>query len=386
MTENNFLTIHSLIALPWHNLNRDDRGLPKQVREGGKARGRLAAQALKRAIRVAYELGSHTDGTSSLRSRDLHIEIVRRAAVIAATNQVDFDEKAALKIAAKLVKSLTSTDKDTPGKDAADKPAVKSGDAAGSAAPVKEDAKDTMTWLSGDEIDALASALASTGGTLKVADFIQSQTGSLSIAAFGRMFAAQNDLQTEAGIAVGPATTTHAIMIEVDYFTTVDDLPRENDRGAGHLGQAFYTTGVYYRSVTIDKKQLRDSWTGWDSPDANERLALLVRSIITALPSGKDNSTAPNTRPALILAETQAHRTAYEFHEPVKADADGGFLAGSMTRLIEQATQARTFDPDEFGDSFISGTSADTGLAIRFDHTVVNLPELTEQIVEWLRR
>ncbi|TFC98530.1 type I-E CRISPR-associated protein Cas7/Cse4/CasC [Cryobacterium sinapicolor] len=373
MTENNFLTIHSLTALPWHNLNRDDRGLPKQVREGGKTRGRLSAQSLKRAIRVAYELDSHTDGTNSLRSRDLHEEIVRRAAAIAATNQVAFDEKVALKIAAKIVKSLTSSDKDTA------EPSESTGAA-------KEDSKDTVTWLSGDEIDALAGALAGTGGTLKVADFVQSKTGSLSIAAFGRMFAAQNDLQTEAGIAVGPATTTHPIMIEVDYFTTVDDLPRENDRGAGHLGQAFYTSGVYYRSVTIDKKQLRDSWTGWDSPDAAARLELLVRSIVTALPSGKDNSTAPNTRPALILAETQAHRTAYEFHEPVKADAEGGYLAGSIKRLIEQADQARAFDPSEFGESFISGTSADTGLAIHFDHTTVNLPELTEQIVEWLRR
>jgi CRISPR system Cascade subunit CasC len=369
MTENNYLTIHSLTALPWHNLNRDDRGLPKQVREGGKTRGRLSAQSLKRAIRVAYELGSHTDGTNSLRSRELHEEIVRRAAVIAATNQVDFDEKTALKAAAKIVKSLTAKEKD----------ATESGDA-------KEAASDTMTWLSGDEIDALAEALASSGGTLKASEFVKSQTGSLSIAAFGRMFAAQKDLQTEAGVAVGPATTTHPIVIEVDYFTTVDDIPKENDRGAGHLGQAFYTSGVYYRSVTIDKKQLHDSWTGWDSPDAAARLELLVRSIVTALPSGQGNSTAPNTRPALILAETQAHRTAYEFHEPVKADADGGYLAGSIKRLIEQAEQARTFDPSEFGESFISGTSADAGLAIRFDHTAVNLPELAEQIVEWLRR
>jgi CRISPR system Cascade subunit CasC len=200
------------------------------------------------------------------------------------------------------------------------------------------------------------------------------------------MFAAQSDLQTEASIAVGPATTTHPIMIEVDYFTTVDDLPRKDDRGAAHLGQAFYTTGVYYRSVTIDKAQLRDSWSGWDSPGAADRLALLVRSIITALPSGKDNSTAPNTRPALILAETQAHRTAYEFHEPVKADADGGYLAGSIERLVQQASQARAFDPEEFAETIVSGTSAGADLGIDFEHSDANLPELTARIVEWLQR
>jgi CRISPR system Cascade subunit CasC len=373
MTQKNYLTIHSLIALPWHNLNRDDRGLPKQVREGGKTRGRLSSQSLKRAIRVAYELGSFVDGSDSLRSRDLDAEIVRRAAAISAANGTDFDEKAALKIANKIVKSLTAKDKE------AEELSEPNG-------PSKEESSDTVTWLSSDEIDALAGVLASGDGTPKAADFVQSQTGSLSIAAFGRMFAAQSDLQTEAGIAVGPATTTHPIMIEVDYFTTVDDLPRNDDRGAAHLGQAFYTTGVYYRSVTIDKKQLRESWTGWDSPGAADRLALLVRAIITALPSGKDNSTAPNTRPALIIAETQAHRTAYEFHEPVKADADGGYLAGSIERLVQQASQARAFDPDEFAETIVSGTSAGADLGIDFEHSDANLPELTARIVEWLQR
>lgn len=374
MTEKNYLTIHSLTPLPWHNLNRDDRGLPKQVREGGKARGRLSSQSLKRAIRVAYELDSFADGTGSLRSRDLHKEIVRRATLIAEESGTPFDPKEALKATAKVVKSLTANDKDTP-------EAENSETAAG----------DTITWLSGDEIDALASALASGGGPISVASIIQSRTGSLSIAAFGRMFAAHSDLQTEAAIAVGPATTTHPITVEVDYFTTVDDL---NDDGAGHLGQAFYTSGVYYRSVTIDKKQLKDSWTGWDSPDADDRLTLLVRSLINALPTGKDNSSAPNTKPAFIVAEVQAHRTAYEFHEPVRADTEGGYLAGSIGRLVGQASAARDYDPTEFGKTLVSGTTVASGavltsagaVPIAFEHSTSNLPQLVEQVVAWLRQ
>ena len=369
MIASNYLTIHSLTALPWHNLNRDDRGLPKQVREGGKVRGRLSSQSLKRAIRVAYELQSFGEGTGSLRSRELPAEIVRRAALLAEKAGTAFDEKVAVKAATKVVKSLTANDKD----------------AADTDGPPKEAASDTITWLSAEEIDALAEALASGGGDLHAADVVARRTGSLSIAAFGRMFAAQPNLQTEAGIAVGPATTTHPIMIEVDYFTTVDDL---GEGGAGHLGQAFYTSGIYYRSITIDKKQLRDSWTGWDSADVEERLSLLIHSLVTALPSGKDNSSAPNTKPALIIAEVQAHRTAYEFHEPVKAGPDGGYLAGSIARLLDQAKQARDFDPTEFGDAFISGTSAvsETDLTVPFEHTSGNLPDLVAQVVGWLRR
>jgi CRISPR system Cascade subunit CasC len=369
MIASNYLTIHSLTALPWHNLNRDDRGLPKQVREGGKVRGRLSSQSLKRAIRVAYELESLNEGTGSLRSRELPKEIVRRAGLLAENAGTPFDDEVALKAATKVVKSLTANDND----------------AADTDGPSKEASSDTITWLSAEEIDALAESLASGGGELHAADKVARQTGSLGIAAFGRMFAAQPNLQTEAGIAVGPATTTHPIMIDVDYFTTVDDL---GEAGAGHLGQAFYTSGIYYRSITIDKKQLRASWTGWDNADVDERLSLLIHSLVTALPRGKDNSSAPNTKPALIIAEVQAHRTAYEFHEPVKAGADGGYLAGSTARLLDQAKQARDFDPTEFGDTFISGTSAvsETGLTVPFEHTSGNLPELVAQVVGWLRR
>jgi CRISPR system Cascade subunit CasC len=372
MSDKNFLTIHSLTALPWHNLNRDDRGLPKQVREGGKTRGRLSAQSLKRAIRVAFELESATPTTKSLRSRNLADEVVRRAAEITTGRGVQFDEKAAQKTATKIIKSLTANAVEEK-VDAAEKD---------DAAPANSD---TITWLSGEEIDALANAIAEGGGTILAKDIIKSTTGSLALASFGRMFAAQSDLQTEASIAVGPATTTHPITIEVDYFTTVDDL---DDHGAGHLGQAFFTSGVYYRSVTIDKKQLKNSWTGWNSPDATERLSLLVRCIITALPTGKDNSSAPNTKPAIIIAEEQAHRTAYDFQEPVKAAPEGGYLQPSISRLISQATAARAFDAGEFGATFVSGTSlfAEDSDMIPFDHSAGDLGQIVEAIVKWLQR
>ncbi len=368
MTDTNFLTIHSLTALPWHNLNRDDRGLPKQVREGGKTRGRLSAQSLKRAIRVAYEIESATTGTGSLRSRDLDDEVVRRAAVIAENRGLAFDAKAAQKTAAKVVKSLTANATE-----------AKEGE------EDKDAVSDTITWLSGEEIDALATAIAEGGGPIAAKDIVTSRTGSLAIAAFGRMFAAQSNLQTEAAIAVGPATTTHPITIEVDYFTTVDDL---GDGGAGHLGQAFFTTGVYYRSVTIDKEQLKRSWTGWASPDATERLTLLVRSLVTALPTGKDNSSAPNTKPAIVIAEQQAHRTAYDFQEPVKAGTDGGYLATSIARLLQQGAAARAFDSAEFGDTFVSGTSIVAGDAIEipFESSTGDLSGLVDAVVSWLQR
>ncbi len=370
MTDNTYLTIHTLTALPWHNLNRDDRGLPKQVREGGKARGRLSSQALKRAARVAFELASHADGGSA-RSRELATEVIRRAESLAVAQSVDFDADAAMKAATKVIKSLAANAKESaePTDDGVDKAA----------------ADTTMTWLSGGEMDELAAELVRGSGKISAADVVKSTTGSLAIAAFGRMFAAQPDLQTEAAVAVGPATTTHPITIEVDYFTTVDDLAEGG--GAGHLGQAFYTTGVYYRSVTIDKTQLRKTWTALNQPDASERLALLVRSLILALPTGKDTSTAAHTQPALILVEEQAHRVAYEFHEPVKAGVDGGYLTGSIQRLFDQASAARAFDVDEFGATWLSGTSITANPAeVGFAHKAASLPELITAITEWIMK
>jgi CRISPR system Cascade subunit CasC len=259
-------------------------------------------------------------------------------------------------------------------------------------------------WLSGDELDTIARAALDTdlsrwlkkkdnkAGEFQVSGEhpigLDHQVGSLAIAAFGRMFANASDRQTEAAIAVSPATTTHRVVIETDYFTTVDDLQDrhnpEGGEGASHIGTANFTSGVYYRSVTIDREQLRRSWSGVNSEDSDDRLRALLRSIIYALPTGKKNSAPAQTKPIVVLLEEQSYRSAYEFDTPVNPDqtTGGGYKVPSVARLADERRAAVRFDPAVLGHAMVAGTAGDLD---RFEADVVAVDDIVEHIIKWLK-
>lgn len=372
----NFLTIHSLTALPWNNLNRDDRGLPKQVREGGAPRGRFSPQSLKRAARLDYENAVGYD--RSFRSRNLPFEVVELAKIVAQAQGVELDVKKSLATAKKVLSALTEkakvapADTDTSKKDKE----LKEGE---------EGTTTSMTWLGADELDTLVQALVTGSDT---SGFATNKVGSLAIAAYGRMTAADPDAQVEAAVSFGPAITTHAIVIEIDYFSAVEDLPghqKSAGSGSGHLGQAFFTSGVYYRSHTYDRRQLRRTWSGFDSATADEQLHAHVLANIRALPSGKQTNTAANIRPALIVAEEQASRTSYEFHTPVQADGDGGYLNPSINSLLSKAVVAKQFEPRNFGDRYITGTMAFENPDLFAGWDIHNLDAFIDRVVAWVK-
>ncbi len=359
----NFLTIHQLVSIPWSNLNRDDTGTPKRLFQGGVLRGQLSSQSIKRAIRVAYENASHD---ISIRSGNLADLVVKRVLEI----EPNFDEKTAQAIAKKVLDSL-----------------VKAG----------ENSKISL-WFSGEEIETCAAAIATgqltedkfgkkAGKTESLETVMEPvihkhQTGSLAIAAFGRMFASMGEMSTEAAVAVSPAVSTHQAIIETDFFSTVEDNPREEDgAGSTYLGTGLFTSGCFYRTVTIDRKQLRESWTGIATEAARDNLAAMVEALIYSLPRGKKNGTAPYVMPGLLLAEEQSHRVAYDFETPVRAGKAGGFMENSISELLKQFESARSFDPDNFGLTVLSGTAE--GLE-KFGLGYSNKTDFINQIVDWI--
>ena len=378
-----YLTLHMLNALPWHNMNRDANGRPKRLKQ--------------RAARVAYEDAIIAD--KSFRSSKYGVdEVLARTAVLAAANGIDVDliklRKAIEPVILHLVAAKPPKEvKAAKGSAVEDDPDGGAADEDGSAA--------TNVWLSGDEIDTIARAALDTDlstwlkvdkGAAKVSQEhpigLDHQVGSLAIAAFGRMFANASDRQTEAAIAVSPATTTHRVVIETDYFTTVDDLQDrynpEGGAGASHIGTANFTSGVYYRCVTIDRDQLRRAWSGAGSADADERVRALLRSIIYALPTGKKNSAPAQTKPLAVLLEEQSYRAAYEFDTPVQPDQDtgGGYKAPSVARLAAERRAALRFDPAVFGSAMVAGTA--DGLN-QFGVDIVTVDDIVEHIIRWLK-
>ena len=398
-----YLTLHLLNALPWHNMNRDANGRPKRLKQGGVERAMLSSQSLKRAARVAYEDAVIAD--KSFRSSKYGVdEVLARVTVLAAENGRNVDLVKLRKdiepvilhlVAAKPPKPPKAT-KATKATDSEDLDAAASGDEEGSAA--------TNVWLSGDELDTIARAALDTdlsrwlkkkdnkAGEFQVTDEhpvgLDHKVGSLAIAAFGRMFANASDRQTDSAIAVSPATTTHRVVIETDYFTTVDDLQDrynpDGGAGASYIDTANFTSGVYYRSVTIDREQFRRSWSGLRSKDADDRLRTLLRSIIYALPTGKKNSAPAQTKPLAVLLEEQSYRSAYEFDTPVSPDQEtnGGYKAPSVARLAAERRAALRFDPAVFGQALVAGTADDLD---QFEVDVVAVGDIVEHIIKWLK-
>ncbi|WP_284750805.1 type I-E CRISPR-associated protein Cas7/Cse4/CasC [Arthrobacter sp. efr-133-R2A-120] len=372
------LTLHIVNTIPWSNLNRDDSGTPKRAVIGGVLRGMLSSQSIKRAARTDYEVRSLD---RSVRSTNLAALVSDRAQVI----NPDLDPKTALRDAKKLVSGLVKSS-------AADEGAAESSEA------VKESG--ISSWLSMEEIETAAAAVATGAVTVRkeptaaqkkkneegaevAIDFVEpGLTGSLSIAAFGRMFASAPQASTAAAIAVSPAMSVHKVVIETDYFSTVDDSPSEaQGKGASFLGVASHTSGVFYRTVTIDREQLKTNWTGLDSSTAREQLELMVHALIYKLPAGKKNATAPYVAPLAVLAEEQSYRLAYDFETPVLPGDDGGYAAAAVRRLAEAREAALAFDGGNFGSARVAGTVE--GLeAFKADKTDVE--GLVGSIVDWI--
>lgn len=353
------LTINIISTIPYSNLNRDDSGTPKRVKQGGVLRGLHSSQSIKRGIRARYEEAS---GDISVRSGLLTEEVIRGALQLNSA----LDEKSVTKMAKDLIGKLTK-------KEASEGESARS------------------IWLSQEEldtasqyiVDALSSNEEEAGPS---GDFInQGKTGSMAITAFGRMFANAPQFNIEAALSVSPAVSTHAISIDTDYFSTGDDLREaQQETGATFLGIAQFTNGVFYRSVTIDKVQLKETWTAFGNPDSKANLEALVRSVVYGQPRGKENSTAPYTLPALVLAEEQRYRVAYDFERPVLAQGAGGFLESTVQELASQRKLSREFDPENFGPvESLAGTYGN--LAEEFEGLEVSsLQGLIDDVVEWI--
>lgn len=378
----NFVTFHIVNDIPWSNLNRDDTGTPKRTVLGGVERGMLSSQSIKRAIRKDYESRilkvqpdlsieipkeekEEASSQASIRSRYTVEWVLRRAEKLAEEQNIAFDTKKARTLANGIVKKLVG-------------------------------GEDTIIWLSIEELEAFAQVLLedkNLGSSDKdkaiLDDFmLNGRSGALAIAAFGRMFANASNKNTDAAISVSPAISTHENLIETDYFIAADDFGffskdkttkkvSENYEGAGaaHLGLSLYTSGVFYRTVTIDINDLIKNWTGATSEYAEESLRQLVISIVNSLPTGKKNHTAPYTLVPLIIAETQNYREAYSIADPVELPENGGFLGSTVEAIAKQHQQARRFNSSNYGDYRISG---------RFAEVLTDTPSSIDEVVDFV--
>jgi CRISPR system Cascade subunit CasC len=414
MSQNsNFLNLHILTTAGVSNMNRDDSGSPKQVTYGGVTRHRLSSQALTRPKRIAFETTAAGERVTWRAKTGMIDKALAKVKDLAARSGDPLTEDETTELTKTLTVKITSLvqNKDKAEKAAkerakkkADAAAMKAAKAAaagytaeevdtleGGATEDGEGPKDTLVWLAEHELDKLAAdALAYLRTGQPLTDFVakRGRTQSLTIAAFGRMFAFRPDLQNEAAVQRSHAFTTHAADIEPDYFTAVDDLPKESaGAGAGHLDLAQYGGGVFYWHCNIDRAQL---WATWIAPtDANAtrtQLVDFITALLLAQPNGKQTTAATKTVPDAIFAvpATAPISLHQAFETPVQAGRQG-YRQPSVDALVAEHSKVVEFTPRQFPETArYAGT-----LEPKFDGNSTltvgsNLDELVDFCVAWL--
>lgn len=362
------LDIHALHTLPPSNINRDDTGAPKSAVFGGVPRHRVSSQSWKRAIRRDFEstLGPEQVGFRTKRVADL---VADRVQELTKAEGEEWDRERALDAAKNLFTGAGI--KLTEAK-------VRDGE--------KERGAETgyLLFLSPRQIDNAARKLVETEGakpSKKEAQALLDDAHSIDIAMFGRMVAEAPDYNVDASVQVAHAIGIHESEPEFDYYTAVDDIVEdEEETGAGMIGTMQMTSSTLYRFATVDLRSLQENLG--DANAAVEATTAFVRSFITSLPTGKQNSYAHNTVPELVyiaIRDTRSLSLVNAFENPVRTADGSSRREAAAQRLATEAEQLQNsygFVPTA---SFVLGLGTLTEPFAELA-TLTTLPALADQL------
>jgi CRISPR system Cascade subunit CasC len=311
---------HSIQTFPPSNLNRDDSHLPKDCYFGGTRRARISSQALKRAIRLHPAFAAHTGVANAQRTRWL------AAPLQAGLVQGGLPVGQAAELAAAFVAALLGK---------LEKPAE------GLTPPRSK----VLFYVSPAEVDSMLATLLAHHAQQTPADMAQGfvqqfsqRTSAPDMALFGRMLANQPALRMEAACQVAHAISTHAVNLELDFFSAVDDLAPGGPPNAGMLGMVAFNAATYYRYAALDWGQLHANLNQETSLARNSVAGFLAASA-RAIPGGKQHSFAAQTPPALVMvvlrADGQAWSLANAFERAISPTPGESIEALSITALAQ---------------------------------------------------
>lgn len=305
-----FVELHLIQNFAPSNLNRDDTNNPKDCDFGGVRRARISSQCLKRATRSEKIFAETTAVDLAVRTRWMNRMIAD--ALVAQGKPVEAARSVADLFAAqycKLDKGHTSV----------------------------------LVYLSKAELDDITAQLNARwdeilaslkDGKSPVVEAIakdlfkalKDRTGAPDIALFGRMLAEKPDLNIDAACQVAHALSTHAVNMDMDFFTAVDDFAGREETGAGMMGMGGFNSACFYRYACIDFDQLVRN-LGGDTGLARKTVEAFLRASVRAVPTGKQNSHAAQNPPSfymtVVRGDSSAWSMANAFEKPVSAGQHG---------------------------------------------------------------
>jgi CRISPR system Cascade subunit CasC len=319
-----FVDIHILQSFPPSNLNRDDTGSPKDAIFGGVRRARISSQSLKRATRRAF-------AEQGIASRDLAVRTKRLIGEVADRLSSPEDDEETRAGTAELVRKVL----------AAMQFKVNDKDLTSYLLFLGSEEIDRIADVVNEHRDALATSEASKVLNKKeLAALLRDTTASVDLALFGRMVADRPEINIEGAASVAHALSTHAVEMESDYYTALDDLLGADQTGADMIGMVDFNAAVFYRYATLDLRQLAANLTG-DPDKSRQAVEAFLTCFAAAIPTGKQHSFAAYTPPSVVLVNLRSDQPlnlANAFERPVHVRAENtlhGYLTGSASALAE---------------------------------------------------
>ncbi|MBI5965495.1 MAG: type I-E CRISPR-associated protein Cas7/Cse4/CasC [Chloroflexi bacterium] len=323
-----FIELHILQNFAPSNLNRDDTGNPKDTEFGGVRRARVSSQAVKRAIRLHPVFAKTTDVEPAVRTRWMTRLLAEalvkagkpeeQAKEVANAFSVQYSKLEEKKGHTSVLLYLSKTEIETAVKSLTEK--------------WKEITKNLKDGKS-PELDTFAKEFFKE---------LKDRTSAPDIALFGRMLAEKPELNIDAACQVAHAISTHRVNMDMDFYTAVDDLTRDDEAGAGMMGVTAFNSACFYRYARVDWDLLVKN-LGDDKELARKTVEGFLRAAALAIPSGKQNSFAAQNPPDFMLGvvrkDGQSWSLANAFETPVKPGRDGGLMSASIQKLNEYWTK-----------------------------------------------
>lgn len=324
-----FLQIHHITSYHASLLNRDDAGLAKRIDFGGHPRLRVSSQCLKRHWREW--MAQNTELPSGIRTRHFFSR-----AVLPRLVEQGIDESKAKALIMHLAEGVltASTGKEVLEGDLSMKQPVLFGKPEADLfvkiildAAKQGDEEAAKRYL--DQV--IKNWKADFTAMLRQAGIHDAFAG-FEGAMFGRFVTSDILARLDAPVHVAHAFTVHALDTEVDFFTVVDDLSKDEETGAAHANDMEIGAGIFYGYVAVDVPLLvsnltgcdRTEWQKQDTRDAQELLTLLVKAVAQVSPGAKLGATAPYALAEYVVLETgkaQPRSLANAFLDPIRLDS-----------------------------------------------------------------
>ncbi|MGN1189871.1 MAG: type I-E CRISPR-associated protein Cas7/Cse4/CasC [Candidatus Ornithospirochaeta sp.] len=329
--KNTKIEYHILQTFPVTCLNRDDIGTPKTAIVGGVKRARVSSQCWKRQVRLMLHDAGVSIAVRTKKVADSILEFVD-----------DKDDPKTIEAANVIAEALS------------DDTLIYFS---------KQEAKKLAEYIKANKVDAKDKNLASNLAKYLKAE-LKDKKGidGMDVALFGRMIAKAPTLNLEGAASFSHAITTHRIASEVDFFTAIDDKMPEDSTGSGHMGSLEFTSGTFYRYVSLNLGILYENLG--NEEDLKKAVIEFTKALYLAVPMARQRTQAGYCLwDYAHVYVRKGQEIQLSFDKPVKSEGSG-FLSPSIKEMKEKLSKNKQMMGSLFGEKgeYIFGDTNEHGI------------------------